>query len=824
MSRSSRTASSSAAKGLSLLFGLAFLLALLLLPLLNPEPNPGTPPTDGGPGGKPGKPGKPGPDKPASTETYFHRIATFPVFLNSSIEEDTVSEIIAATKDGKTLVYTDAELEALGFVDITDPYEPMPLGTVDLGGEPTSVKVHKNYALACVNTSEDFVNTSGKLVVIDIDSQVEIASFELGGQPDAIAISPDGRFAAVAIENERDEDLGDGTPPQAPAGFLAIVDLTGNPTMWEVRPVDLTGICDLFPEDPEPEFVDINKHNQVVITLQENNHLIIVDLPSGAVLNDFSAGTVDLTLVDTNENDLIELKDNLYDVPREADAVAWIDEDRFVTADEGDLDGGSRGFTIYHKDGSVLFSSGYADDHITAMVGHYPEGRSENKGNEPEGVTVAKYGKDQLIFIGSERSSVVSVYKLPKGSDEPEFLQVLAGGMGPEGLLAIPGRDLFVTASEEDSRGDKFRAAVTLYKYDADEPDYPTIASEDRADGTPIPWAALSALAADPSDASQAWTVYDSFYKKSRIFSVDTSGFPALIDEEIVLVDSYNAFATAIENAILAATTPGNPYYDAINAWGLEYFEMSEDSLINEDGTINVDPEGLARRADGGFWLASEGAGTVGDSGRPIESLDWLYKVAEDGSIEEVVSMPLATNAKQVRFGFEGVTSVGSGSSEVLYVAIQRKWAGDPHPRIGRYDTATGEWTFAFYPLDTPTSPAGGWVGLSEIVAINDSNFVVVERDNQGNLDATIKKIYQFSIDGVNFKPEDMSDSFETLAKLEVVDLLPHLESANGYVIEKVEGLAVLADGEAVIVTDNDGVDDSSGETQFIKIGPLPLN
>lgn len=826
-------------KGFSLFLGLAFIIGLLLLPSLFNSPgkpnNPPGKPGHGGHGEHPGKPGKPN----KKNKEYFQRIATFPVFLNTSIEEETVSEIIAASKDGKTLIYTDAVQEALGFVDIADPATPMPLGTVALGGEPTSVKVVKKYALVCVNTSADYVNTSGKLVVVDIATQTEVASIELGGQPDAVAISPDQRYAAIAIENERDEDLGNGEPPQAPAGYLVVVDLVGKPSKWTIRKVDMEGVADLFPEDPEPEYVDINENNLAVVTLQENNHLILVDLPTGKIVRSFSAGTVDLDKIDTNENDLIELTDSLSNIPREPDAVAWIDNDRFVTADEGDLFGGSRGFTIYSKTGEILFTSGNVDEHMIAMIGHYPESRSENKGNEAEGVTVGKYGKDNLIFVGSERSSVVSVYKIANNSNVPLFLQTLPAGMGPEGLLAIPSRNLFVSASENDSRGDNFRAAVTLYKRNAKAPSYPTIAAEDRPDGTPIPWAALSALAADPTDANQAWTVYDSYYRKSRIFSVDTSDFPALIDGEIVLVDSKGKFLEAIENAISAATTPGNPYNTALEAAlvdansGLapeealsfsDMFDLDAGDLINEDGTVNLDPEGLARRADGGFWLASEGAGSIDDYAkkRRILSLDWLFKVAEDGTIEEVVSLPDAVNGKQVRFGFEGVASVGSGDSEVLYVAFQRKWIGEAHPRIGRYDTAAGEWTFAFYPLDAVASPAGGWVGLSEIVALGTDSFLVLERDNKGNLDAAIKKIYQVSTASVTFKPESEAASFETLAKSGVLDLLPHLEADNGFVIEKVEGLAVLANGDAIIVTDNDGVDDNSGETQFINLGRLP--
>jgi hypothetical protein len=45
--------------------------------------------------------------------------------------------------------------------------------------------------------------------------------------------------------------------------------------------VSLTGIADRFSEDPEPEFVSINKDNIAAVTLQENNHIVLVSLQSG---------------------------------------------------------------------------------------------------------------------------------------------------------------------------------------------------------------------------------------------------------------------------------------------------------------------------------------------------------------------------------------------------------------------------------------------------------------------------------------------------------------------------------------------------------------
>ncbi len=52
-------------------------------------------------------------------------------------------------------------------------------------------------------------------------------------------------------------------------------------------------------------------------------------------------------------------------------------------------------------------------------------------------------------------------------------------------------------------------------------------------------------------------------------------------------------------------------------------------------------------------------------------------------------------------------------------------------------------------------------------------------------------------------------------------DFIGDLKSANGYVPEKLEGFTVDADGNGYAVTDNDGVDDSSGETLFFGIGKV---
>ena len=52
------------------------------------------------------------------------------------------------------------------------------------------------------------------------------------------------------------------------------------------------------------------------------------------------------------------------------------------------------------------------------------------------------------------------------------------------------------------------------------------------------------------------------------------------------------------------------------------------------------------------------------------------------------------------------------------------------------------------------------------------------------------------------------------VTKTFVRNLIPDLRADHGPVVEKVEGLTMTAAGHVLVVTDNDGVDDSSGETQ----------
>jgi hypothetical protein len=142
-----------------------------------------------------------------------------------------------------------------------------------------------------------------------------------------------------------------------------------------------------------------------------------------------------------------------------------------MTKAQGDTDGdgdfdrihsfGARSFSIRTITGQLVYDSGDELEQITAQA--LPEqfnstndangsfdSRSDDKGPEPEGLTVAKIGFRTYLFLGLERIGGVMVFDI---SDpfHPQFVQYVnnrdfegnaaagtAGDLGPEGLLFIP--------------------------------------------------------------------------------------------------------------------------------------------------------------------------------------------------------------------------------------------------------------------------------------------------------------------------------------------------------------------------------------------------
>ncbi len=123
---------------------------------------------------------------------------------------------------------------------------------------------------------------------------------------------------------------------------------------------------------------------------------------------------------------------------------------------------GARSFSIWNTQGQLVWDSGSEFEKKTAEL--FPDyfnsdheavafdDRSDNKGPEPEGITVGTIGQKTFAFIGLERMSGIMVYDISK-PNKPKFIEYFTtrnftetetakqGDLGPEGLIFIAAKD-----------------------------------------------------------------------------------------------------------------------------------------------------------------------------------------------------------------------------------------------------------------------------------------------------------------------------------------------------------------------------------------------
>ncbi|MEM9857332.1 MAG: choice-of-anchor I family protein [Bacteroidota bacterium] len=117
---------------------------------------------------------------------------------------------------------------------------------------------------------------------------------------------------------------------------------------------------------------------------------------------------------------------------------------------------GARSFSVWNgSTGELVWDSGNELEVQANMAGIYDDGRSDDKGVEPEGAIVGYVSGIPIGFIGLERVDAVAVYDLSDPTS-PEFLAILETGDAPEGLVFIDAahsptqKSLLVVSSEDD--------------------------------------------------------------------------------------------------------------------------------------------------------------------------------------------------------------------------------------------------------------------------------------------------------------------------------------------------------------------------------------
>nr|WP_270879589.1 stalk domain-containing protein [Paenibacillus aestuarii] len=382
------------------------------------------------------------------------------------------AEISASTPDGKRLIVTEATLGSIRVLNIEDvtkvsDVKQISFKNISDKAEVTSVAVTPDgkYALAAVRTGDDVTNPSkGFVAVVDLATLETVKTYEVGIGPDSIAISKDGQYAVIAIEDEEidltTEEIDMKTTKRP--GSIAILTLpAGDATKAELTniAIDLsqTGGGAMSLHDPQPEYVAISADSTTAaVTLQENNAIAIVNLKDKKVTKTFGLGTTK-HFADLKSNGTVSFKDEMKARP-EPDGIAFTADGKYlITANEGDLgkdefkDGvksGGRNIMVWDLDGKPVYDSKELVDLKAAQVGLYPDERSANRGSEVENVTIGEVNGKQMLAVAAERDNAILFFDMTDPVN-PVFKGLIpSAGVSPEGIHKVNGRNLFVSADE----------------------------------------------------------------------------------------------------------------------------------------------------------------------------------------------------------------------------------------------------------------------------------------------------------------------------------------------------------------------------------------
>lgn len=260
------------------------------------------------------------------------------------------------------------------------------------------------------------------------------------------------------------------------------------------------------------------------------------------------------------------------------------------------------------------------------------------------------------------------------------------------------------------------------------------------------------------------------------------------------------------------------------DAHGRAYPGLS--SQIEPSATLaaRFDPEGFRFGQDGRFWIAEEYGPQIiefGSDGRALRSLELPehFKVQFPADVKQVENK-LNETGRASNNGIEGLAFLPDAKSlfgimqHVLLQDCERDDTGKPrglHCRLLRIDTMSGGVQEFVYRLDSTDHV------LSEILAVSNHEFLVIERDKRPGTDARFKRVVSIDTTGATeigsvrqLPPWNLPDTIKPVKKTPYLDLLDPAYDLSGEAMpEKLEGLTfgpALKDGRrtVVIASDND--------------------
>lgn len=389
---------------------------------------------------------------------------------------------------------------------------------IDVSGFGTinSVAIHGGKAAFAIENSASRTSP-GSVVFYDTATRTQSgAALSVGALPDMLTFTPDGSRVLVANEatpTGNVDPVGGVSIIDVASRTVSTVNLDPSiPGYGSLRQFPTSGSTatrpNFSPMGPEPESIAVDKTGtRAYVTLQEANGLAVLNLQTQSFEKIVGLGLKDFSLpgngIDPSDQDgRIELRSANVKGLYQPDGIASYQaggKTFLVMANEGDAreDGtderrgsagnasvelvpegselsrltlsnvesvrgdlvtfGGRSFSIRDTDGKLIYDSGNLLDAEAIARGLYDDGRSDNKGVEPEGVSLLDIEGRTFAFIGLERTttSAVAVFDV-SDPEQVRFIDFLVGpgDLAPEGLSGFKvGNDYYLAVANEATDG-----------------------------------------------------------------------------------------------------------------------------------------------------------------------------------------------------------------------------------------------------------------------------------------------------------------------------------------------------------------------------------
>jgi hypothetical protein len=377
----------------------------------------------------------------ATVKTDPGKVVVFNIADNSVVKQITVGaypDMLTYTPDGN-------------YILTANEGEPNVTYTIDPEGTVSIISVNDNYSVTTVGFS-GFASQQAALRAKGLRVYGPGASFGQDMEPEYIAVSGDSKTAWVTLQ-ENNAIAKINIPAKVATAILPMGFKEFNVDMNAVDPSDRDGgiflnrwgVKGMY--QPDGIALYEYKGSPYLFTANEGDS------------RDY-AGFSEVARVGTLSLDPVAFPD----VTLKQDARAGRLN---VTKTMGDLDNdgdydqlyafGSRSFSVWNgNNGDLLFDSKNQLEQKAIEAGLYDDLRSDDKGVEPEVVTIGKVGNAPIAFVGLERANAVAIYNISDPVN-PKFLKLLSGVVGPESVTFIPaaqspaGKSLLVVSSEVNS-------------------------------------------------------------------------------------------------------------------------------------------------------------------------------------------------------------------------------------------------------------------------------------------------------------------------------------------------------------------------------------